>query len=308
MGERSVSRVEEQQQKAQAETERAQKAQDRATRDAKKTDESRQRFGELLKKGGPGEQVRHQQVDKNLTQKQGEQVVKQQLGQAKESAREARLARGGVVQHQRLMEQVKSFQGTLESRRAETEQGQKARVETRDEGLHKTREATEERVGDLDKKKETRAERDKDTKHAEAKAQGRVNAAIDGAGQKRGDGGGASGNDASAQQASKAVGGVQAADGAAAAHEVKQIPEQILEALAQEVYVGVNERGLAEFRVELKEGVLQGASLRVEADGGKIRLRFEGLSGHAKNLVSASEGDLARRLAAKGLHLDALVV
>jgi hypothetical protein len=72
--------------------------------------------------------------------------------------------------------------------------------------------------------------------------------------------------------------------------------------------VGVNERGLMEFRVELKEGILQGATLKVDAKDGKIQLRFEGLEGHAKNLVSASEGELARRLEAKGLRLDALVV
>lgn len=299
-----MSRVEEQQQKAAAEAERLQKQQDRAARDAKKT-ETQQRFGELLRSGG---QRQEQDLRQSLLRQQGEQLGQQQLGKANQAARDALLARGGVVQHARLMEQVKSFQGTLEGQRAQTEETHKGRVETREEGLGKAREAVEERVTDLDRKKEARSERDKELARAEAKAEARVNAAIDGSGQKRGDGGGAQDPAGGGQVALKGTDGVGAAEGAAPAHEVKQIPDEILEALASEVYVGVSERGLAEMRIELKEGVLQGATLRVEADNGKIHLRFEGLSGHAKNLVSACEGDLARRLADKGIHLASLSV
>ena len=41
---------------------------------------------------------------------------------------------------------------------------------------------------------------------------------------------------------------------------------------------------------------------------GTISLQFDGLSGHAKNLVSASHTELAKRLSAKGLTLDDLRV
>lgn len=299
-----MSRVEEQQQKAAAEAERLQKQQDRAARDAKKAD-TQQRFGDLVKAGVQRQEAHTQ---KELLRQQGEQLGQQHLGKANQAARDARLARGGVVQHTRLMEQVKSFQGTLEGRRTETEETHKGRVETREEGLGKTREATEERVTDLDRKKEARSERDKELARADAKAEARVNAAIDGSKGNRGEGGGSQDPSAGAAPTTKGIDGAQAAEGAAAAHEVKQIPDEILEALASEVYVGVSERGLAEMRIELKEGVLQGATLRVEADNGKIHLRFEGLSGHAKNLVSACEGDLARRLADKGIRLESLTV
>lgn len=303
-----MSRVDEQQQKAAADAERLQKQQDRNARDASKSDESRQRFGELVKQGAAKQQGQNQSLTKDLARQQGEQVAQQKhVGKEEHAARDARLARGGVVHHHRLMEQAKSFQGTLENRRTETEQTQKGRVETREEGLFKAKESTDERVTDLDQKKESRLERDKETARGETKAQGRVNAAIDGTGQKSSDGGGHH-DGAHVQAKAKGVEGAGAAEGAQGAHEVKQIPEQILEALASEVYVGVNERGLMEFRIELKEGVLQGATLRVEAKDGGIQLRFEGLSGHAKNLVSASEGELGRRLKAKGLRLDTLAV
>lgn len=304
-----MSRVDEQQQKSAADAERLQKAQDRQTRDAKKSQESQQKFGDLVKAGASKQQQSQEgHLAKELARQQGQELVQQHLGQKGQAARDARLARGGVLHHSKLMEQAKSFQGTLEGQRTQTEETHKGRVETREEGLGRAKEATDDRVTDLDKKKEARTERDKEAQRAEAKAEGRVNAAISGAGQKKGEGGGTDDAPASLDVQAKGLDRPAAAEASAQAHEVQQIPEQILEAIAQEVYVGFNERGLAEFRVELKEGVLQGATLRVEAEDGKIRLRFDGLSGHAKNLVSACEGDLARRLQAKGLHLDTLTV
>lgn len=303
-----MSRVEDQQKK-QVDSERLQKQQDRTARDSQKSDQARQRFGELVKQGTQQRQLQEGASQKSGLEKQGEQIQGQLQQQGQHTAREARLARGGVLQHTRIMEQAKSFEGTLKNQRQETQETHKGRVEQRDEGLGQAREAMSERASDLEKHKETRVEGEKETLREEAREEGRVNASIDGSARKGGKGGGGAETGSGGQgQPQGGSAGVQAAGSAEAAHEVKQIPEEILKALAQEIYVGVNERGLTEFRVELKDGVLQGATMRIEAQDGKIRLRFEGLEGHAKNLVAASEGELARRLQGRGLHLDALVV
>lgn len=297
-----MSRVEDQK-KAQAESARLQKQADRATRDAKKTDDSRQRFGELVKHGRVREQVTQQVSQRSI----GEQVLQQQGRSEQDAARMARLARGGTLQHGRILEQVKSFEGTLQGQQTQSSEADQGRVERREEGMVETRSLREDRVSDLDKKREARVEADKEQAKAEAHAELKANAAIDG--QARGKGNSHGEGDAPTDGSTvQAVGSpkAQAAEEAKAAREVQQLPEAILEALANEVYVGVNEKGLAEFRVELKEGVLQGASLRITADGGKIHLAFEGLSGNAKRLIQASEGDLARRLQAKGLWLERL--
>lgn len=300
-----MSRVEEQQKKAQAEAERMQKTADRAARDAKRTDDSKNRFGELVKQG----QAKDQHTTQTQQRSVGEQVMAQHARTEQDAARMARLARGGTLQHGRILEQVKSFQGTLETQKAKTEETDKGRVETRHEGMAEARGQSEERVGDLEQKKDLRADKEREQLKAEARDQTRANAAIDG--QARGKGGSQSGGEGMADPNAAQVAGIGkagAAEEAQQAHEVKQIPEAILEALANEVYVGVNAKGLAEFRVELKEGILQGATMRITADGGKIQLAFDGLEGNAKRLVQASEGEIARRLEKKGLRLDALTV
>ncbi|MFZ9889136.1 MAG: type III secretion HpaP family protein [Myxococcota bacterium] len=145
---------------------------------------------------------------------------------------------------------------------------------------------------------------------AEAREEERVNSAITGHGHRGSGGGGGNSQHDPPTTGIDALGESKGAPGTAAspqARAVQQVSEQILAALAREVFVGFNERGFAEMRIELHEGVLQGGTLRVEAHDGEIRLRFEGLSGHARNLVSSSEGELSRRLQAKGLRLTALV-
>ena len=111
-----MSRVDEAQQKSAADAERLQKQQDRQTRDAKKTQESQQKFGDLVKAGvSKQQQAQEGQLSKELSRQQGQEAVQQHLGKAGEAARNARLARGGVLHHSKLMEQAKSFQGLVEA-------------------------------------------------------------------------------------------------------------------------------------------------------------------------------------------------
>lgn len=220
----------------------------------------------------------------------------------------ARMARGGTLQHGRILEQVKSFQGTLQNQKAQSAEAQEGRVQRREDGMIETRVQSDERITDLEQKRETRAEQEREQAKAEAQAEGRANAAISGRG---GSGGGSSQhqNDGQGEHAAAAIQkakGAAGAEEAASARAVQQIPELILQALADKVYVGVNAEGLAEFRIELKEGILEGATLQVTAAEGGIKLQFHGLEGNAKRLVQASEGDLARRLGAKGLRLQSL--
>ena len=95
------------------------------------------------------------------------------------------------------------------------------------------------------------------------------------------------------------------------------LSEQILEALAQEVYVGFNERGLAEFRIELKyhEGkpVIREIS-RVSKPGRRVYSGVERLpkvlNGLGINIVSTSKGMMTDKQARQnkvGGELMALV-
>jgi len=115
-----------------------------------------------------------------------------------------------------------------------------------------------------------------------------------------------------ALQASIGAVGETARQGAAAkvkeTSKAQQIPEELLEQLVEEVRVGVNEAGHAEFQIDLKDGVLQGMTMKISADGGKVSCTFIGGDAGAKNFIESSEGALARALEGKGLQLSRLEV
>jgi hypothetical protein len=107
------------------------------------------------------------------------------------------------------------------------------------------------------------------------------------------------------------VGETQRNQGAAevkGARKAREIPQEILDKLVEEVRVGVNAEGKSEFQIDLKEGVLQGMTLKVTAEDGKVQCNFVGGDNSAKNFIEASQGALARSLEKKGLRLDALTV
>lgn len=95
------------------------------------------------------------------------------------------------------------------------------------------------------------------------------------------------------------------------ARKVKELPEEfqdMINKMVDGVRVGVNEVGHAEFQIDLKEGVMQGMTLRVSADGGKVSCQFIGGDGAAKNFIESNEGGLARALESKGMQLEKLSV
>jgi hypothetical protein len=304
-----VSKVEKQQAQR-AEAERMTKKLDKEARQKKSDSADKQKFGSMLKNQGAEARQKANDQQKGMQRQQGEQVGEQQSKLQQNQARTARMARGGVVQHNRLMQQAKSFDGALAKAKTESGETKKENVESRKEGAETSKAATTERTSDLETKAETRKDADAAQAKAEAKAEGRVNAAIGGAGGKGGRGsGGEAGADGSGVQGAggaKEAGGAEQVQGAAGA---KGIPEEIIEALAEEIYVGFNAQGLAEMQIELKEGVLDGGLMKITADDrGGVKIAFERLDKNTANLVKASEGELFRRLKGKGINLSELTV
>lgn len=299
-----MSNVKESQQKR-ADAERMQKKADKQARQTKTDGQAKAKFSTVMKQKGAQQK---QQAGQEAARQMGEHLQGKQAEKRSQTARNARMARGGVVRHSRLMEQAKSFDQTLQKAGQDTKETKEGLKQERAGGMENAREANTERSKDVDQKTETKKEAEAETAKAEAKAEGRVNSAISGGGgKKRGQQGDSRGDGANIAAAQ--TGGPQAAAEAGGAREVNQIPDEILKALAEEVHVGVNAEGLAEFRVELKEGVLQGGSMKVTADDrGRIHLKFEGIDGNTKNLVKASEGELFNRLKSKGLRLESLSV
>lgn len=300
------SRVEEQQAKAAEEAERLQKRIDKETREGKTTAESRERFSQLLKSGQKSAEHAKDQGEKTgKDARQSEQQGARQASADKNVERAARMARGGTLQHQQLLDKVKTFEGTLQTQKAQTDQTKETRVQRREDGAQIDRVERDDRKTDLERKA-AKKDDDRELSRVEAREKNRPNAAIDGdrrGGEgSRGDGG---------AKLPTAPPKVAKADGPQKAREVKQLPPEVkaaLEKLVDAIYLAVNEKGLKEFHVELKEGVLSGGSLKVSVGDDGVALSFRGLDGQQKNLVESSRGELMKRLEGRGLKLAKIEV
>ncbi|MDP2340950.1 MAG: hypothetical protein Q8O67_08335 [Deltaproteobacteria bacterium] len=289
------------------EAERVQKEADKRTRDAKNQETDRQTFGKLLSGQKQTKESQGQDAKKQAEAKQGEHGAKTQQKGGAEAERAARMARGGTLQTSKAMEQAKGFQGALENTQQKSAGNEQGRVTTRDVAQKKDKVEVDDRQGDQLKKAEARKDADVDKAQVEAREAQRPNAAI-GSDAGGGDPGGQGKDDGSAAAAAaiKASATTAPAAKASAKHEVKQIPPELLEKLVSTVYLAVTEKGLKEFQMEMKDGPLAGAFLKISAENGKVSLTFTGLDTNTKNLVEASKGDLLRRLAKKGLTLGKL--
>ncbi len=299
-----MSRVEDEAQaKAAADAERLQKKIDRDTRDSKATSAQRETFAKMMKGGQT-----QQRTDKSpVLRKEAERQGAAQQKTASDAERKAQMARGGLQSNARALEQAKSFQGGLSRAHSETQQSDAQRTESRDTGVSHDRVDRDERGTEQLQKAEVKKDQQHDLQRIEAREpQHLANAAIDGNGQ--GGGGGGNKREHPGAPAHSVAAPVAAAAGPSAAHEVKQIPPELLEKLVSTVYLAVNQKGLREFQIELKEGVLSGATLKISADDGKISLRFIGLDAQKQNLIESSKGELMRKLEKKGLRLARLDV
>ena len=287
-----------------AEADRLNKKIDREGRDAKATEASRNAFSQLVKTSQSGQSEAKEKGERAQGEaKQGEQTAKS-AKQGSDLERAARMARGGVLQQSRVQEQARSFQGVLQNQTGQTQEADKGRVERRDQGVKKDTVEKEDRGVDV-QKQETKRDADAELQRVEAREGARPNAAINA------DAGGGEQGDNRGDPGAAALGKTQGVDGPKGpqgAQGVKQIPPELLEKLVSAVYLAVNDKGLKEFQIELKDGPLKGALLKISADDGKITLGFTNLGADEKRLVEASKGELMRRLEKKGLTLSRLDV
>jgi hypothetical protein len=287
------------------EAERAAKEADKRARDTKLAQADRQAFGRLLEQHKGAKDQAHRAGAQQANRKTDDGAKK-----AGEQATAALAARQGVVQHGRLAEASKTFQGSLERAHANAHAADHGRVERREAGKHKDRVEHEDRREVHEARAEAKRDREADVARAEASEAQRPNAAISG-GSDGSDAGGQSRRDDGSAAAATAIQQTAATTSAQSAQEarpVKQIPPELLEKLVSTVYLAVTEKGLKEFQIELKDGPLQGGFLKISADGGKVSLAFSGLGANERALLESSKGELMRRLGKKGLTLGRLDV
>jgi hypothetical protein len=304
----SVKEQEQAQALARQEAERMQKVSDKAARDAKTSTADRQTFGKLVQQGQAQQNLTRANLGKQEQGQASERLQTLAQGLKQESVKNVRLHRDGAVLQNRALEQAKSFGGQLETKSVETATTTKTQTHERADAKDVDRGRVEERGLALERKQEAAKDAEAEAQVAESTAKERPNAAID-ASQDRGDDS-RGGEESTRLENAKA--GHKAGDIAPAAEvrytrEVQKIPEEILKKLVDAIYVGVNEKGLHTFRMEMKDGVMQGGSVEITADAGKITLTFGGLEGNTRNMVESSKGDLMRRMEKRGLTLDNIV-
>lgn len=301
-----TSRVEEQNAKNAAEAERLNKKIDREGRDAKASETSRDAFSKLVRTNQQSSSEAKNQGERAQGEaKQGEAQAQKGAKNASEADRAARLARGGALSQNRVLEQARSFQGVLTNQQAQTHEADKGRVERREAGTQKDRVEAEDKAADVEKQEATR-DADVEQAKVEARNDAKANAAINPDGSNGGQKEKRSGQGEEGGQ--KQLQTAAPAEKAKGAHQVKQIPPEVLEKLCSAVWLGVNEKGLREFQIELKDGPLKGALVKITAEDGKVALSFSNVGADEKRLIEASKGDLMRRLEKKGLSLARLDV
>lgn len=307
------SRVEEQNAQNAAEAERLAQRADKQAREAKTNEAGREAFSKLVKANQNETKDAKGKSEKGEAEaRQGEAEGQKAAKGSQQAERQARMARGGVLQHSRVMEQAKSFSQLLGNQQASTAQADGQRVEAREKGSSKDRVEKDDRERDVGKA-EVKKEGDREQSRVEAREGAPQGGAVDPDGKKGGSGGGQGGQGrgdegAAALAALKQGNAAPAAAGPQGAVGVKQIPPELLEKLVSAVYLAVNDKGLKEFQIELKDGPLKGGFLKLSADRGQISLSFLGLESDQKRLVEASKGELMRRLEKKGLRLERLSV
>lgn len=85
--------------------------------------------------------------------------------------------------------------------------------------------------------------------------------------------------------------------------------KEIVDKIVSRVLVGMNERGVPEFRLELKSSVLKGLSIRISGGrGGRIRAVFSGSDREVLASLRKTSQGLKDALAARGLTLEELVI
>ena len=86
------------------------------------------------------------------------------------------------------------------------------------------------------------------------------------------------------------------------------ITKEIVDKIVSRVLVGTNEKGVPEFRLELKSSVLKGLSIKVSGGrGGRIKAVFSGSDKEVLAALKKTSSDLVDALASRGLTLEDIV-
>jgi hypothetical protein len=95
---------------------------------------------------------------------------------------------------------------------------------------------------------------------------------------------------------------------AGGAARMSSVTKEIVEKIVSRVLVGTNEKGVPEFRIDLKSSALKGLSIKVSGGrGGKIRAVFSGSDREVLKALKQGQGGLREALAAKGLSLEEIL-
>ena len=104
------------------------------------------------------------------------------------------------------------------------------------------------------------------------------------------------------QQEQKEGEAVQAAEGPRAQHRV-QIPPELIKALVDKIFQAVTGDGRTSMQLNLKGQGLEGVTLKVASENGRVSCSFEGCSPEVRSALRKGKPALTRGLSKKGLRL-----
>jgi hypothetical protein len=101
--------------------------------------------------------------------------------------------------------------------------------------------------------------------------------------------------------------GVETAEGVRGAHQ-PTIPPDLLEKIVARLFQAINPDGRTSLQMDLKGDGLEGVTLKLSAEGGRVSVSFEGCSGELKTALRNGKPALTRALAKRNMKLMALRV
>lgn len=238
----------------------------------------------------------HNQKSTEEAQERGKRVLNQVRSQAKDKKKPAELARRAAL----------ARAGNMKLSKKRAMDGQEARVAV-DERVEELVSKNEEDVERIDK--EVDRDEDLDTKRTEEqqyehKAENAQPDRVDADGR---------GNQ---QQPRERQGegrddrqptGVEAAEGARAAHHVK-LPPDIIKKIVGRIFQAVSGDGRTSLQLDLKGDGLDGVTMKVASENGRVSCSFEGCSPELKTALRKGKPALMRALSKRGLKLVTLGV
>lgn len=86
------------------------------------------------------------------------------------------------------------------------------------------------------------------------------------------------------------------------------VPPQMMEQIVQDVRLGINAQGLAEFQFDLKSDVLEGLKLKISTKDGQVSATFIAENIHVKEAIDQGAQELIQALQDRGLEVANLQV